>query len=240
MPKAKREQTTSAADLGAISGIPDSLACDMDNAGFPRKLIAESKQKEFLPKDIIYHESDQVDVIHVIRSGMVKLISYQPNGRARIVRLHASGHWIALEGLIGQRHEHTAVAVDDVSTIAIPASSIQQLEHDHPRDFLRILRIVYAHLTQADMWIANFSTGSIKPRVARLVEFLAKLEYGDSSDIVELLTVYEMAEILGVTPESVSRVLAEFKRKDILQKRGEYTEELYQVDEQRLLEEAIQ
>jgi len=56
------------------------------------------------------------------------------------------------------------------------------------------------------------------PRVARLLKYLAELEYDKPLDRVELLTVCEMAEILGVTQESVSRILATFKRRAILQK----------------------
>ena len=56
----------------------------------------------------------------------------------------------------------------------------------------------------------------IKARVARLVNFLSDIEGKDASNEVKLLTCEEMAEILGATPESVSRVLAEFKREKVL------------------------
>jgi CRP/FNR family transcriptional regulator len=46
--------------------------------------------------------------------------------------------------------------------------------------------------------------------VARLVDFLSKFEYGEATNRVNLMTVHEMADMLGVTPESVSRILAEF------------------------------
>jgi len=100
-------------------------------------------------------------MIYVTRSGLVKLLVYLPNGRARIVRLHAGN---------------------------------------------------------------DFSTGGIRPQVARL------LEYGQPLDRVELLTVCEMAEILGVTQESVSRILATFKRGEILQKLSDPSREIYRID----------
>ena len=85
-----------------------------------------------------------------------------------------------------------------------------------------------------------FSTGGIKPRVARLVDFLSNLEHGKSSNIVDLLTVHEMADMLGVTPESVSRILAEFKRNDTLHKVGSQAAEKYEIDSNKLNQESGQ
>lgn len=198
------------------------------------------KSKRFLAKDVIYHEGDNVDMVYVICCGMVKLLSYLPNGRARIVRLHASDHWIGLEGLVGLPYEHTAIAIGDVDVLGIPMVNLRLLERNNPEKFSQLLRNGYGHLKQADMWISDFSTGGIKPRVARLVDFLSKLEYGDASSVVELLTVHEMAEILGVTPESVSRVLATFKRSDILHKQDNVAEGVYQLDLKKLHNEARQ
>jgi CRP/FNR family transcriptional regulator len=96
----------------------------------------------------------------------------------------------------------------------------------------------HGDLAQADRWIADFSTGGIKSRVARLLEYLAELKQGESRDRVELLTVNEMAEILGVTQESVSRILAAFKRSDILQKQADPQRQTYRLDTGRLRREA--
>lgn len=198
------------------------------------EVFKEHKQKQFSAKEVIYRESDPVDKIFVILSGMVKLLSYLPNGRARIVRLHAHSHWLGLEGLVGQLHEHTAVAVDDIEVAYVPMNSLHLLERTNPRQYGQILKQGYKYLAQADRCILDFSTGGIKPRVARLVKFLSTLEYGESSDMVELLTVHEMADMLGVTPESVSRVLAEFKRNDTLHRLNGLSDEIYEIDFQQL------
>ncbi len=98
--------------------------------------------------------------------------------------------------------------------IYISLNNIHILERDNTDQYFKLLKQGYLDLAKADRWIADFTTCGIKPRVARLVDFLSKIEFGESSTRVELLTVHEMAEMLGVTPESVSRVLAEFKPND--------------------------
>jgi CRP/FNR family transcriptional regulator len=207
------------------------------SAGLPA-VWQEGKRKRFMAQDVIYRESDAIDSVYLVRSGMVKLLSYLPNGRARIVRLHAKGHWIGLEGLLGQAYEHTAIAVDDVEVQYVSIHSLHRLHRDNPSVLGQLLCQWHGDLAQADRWIADFSTGGIKSRVARLLEYLAELKQGESRDRVELLTVNEMAEILGVTQESVSRILAAFKRSDILQKQADPQRQTYRLDTGRLRREA--
>jgi len=213
-----------------------------DDVGYMREqstLWKNSKRKCFQAKQVIYRESEEVDRICIIRSGLVKLLSYLPNGRARIVRLHTRGQWLGIEGLLGKPCEHTAIAIDDVVIQHVPIHSLQQHITNEPEKLLQLLRQWHIDLAQADRWISDFSTGGIKPRVARLLEYLAELEYDSPTDMVELLTVCEMSEILGVTPESVSRIVATFKRRDILQKQSDSLREVYRVDTSRLQQEAV-
>jgi hypothetical protein len=130
------------------------------------------------------------------------------------------------------------IAVDDVEVEQIAIHNLQRLHRNDPMMFSQLLCQWHGALVHADRWISDFSTGGIKPRVARLVEFLAELEYGKPLDRVELLTVCEMAEILGVTQESVSRILATFKRRDILLKQPDPSREIYRLDAARLQQEA--
>ncbi|MDT8387527.1 MAG: Crp/Fnr family transcriptional regulator [Thiogranum sp.] len=204
----------------------------------PLTLWQEAKPKRFVAQSVIYRESDSIDRVYVVRGGMVKLLSYLPNGRARIVRLHARNHWIGLEGLLGHTYEHTAIAVGDVEVQHISIHSLRRLYRDDPRALGELLHQWHGDLAQADRWISDFSTGGIKSRVARLLEYLAELECGEPSDQVELLTVHEMAEIIGVTQESVSRILAAFKRNAILQRQTDPQREIYRLDTGKLQHEA--
>jgi CRP/FNR family transcriptional regulator len=217
---------------------PGAINDDVWGAHGEQIFCNAGRSKRYLAKEVIYRESDRADSIYVIRSGLVKLLSYLPNGRARIIRLHASDHWFGLEGLLGQRYEHTAIAVGDVEVQNVAIHSLQRLKRDKPELFAQLLCQWHGALVHADRWIAEFSTGGIKPRVARLLEFLAELEYGRPLERVELLTVCEMAEILGVTQESVSRILATFKRCEVLQKLSQQPQEIYRIDAEELQREA--
>lgn len=194
-----------------------------------------TKKMFFAPQQIIFNESTEADTIYVVAEGMVKLLSYLPNGKARIIRLHGAGSVLGLTGIFENVHKHKAVAVHNVVLLKIATGSLRQLKQQYPEKFLAVVEKMYESLNIADAWITQFSTGSIKARVARLITFLSYLETETTPDIVELLTCEEMASVLGVTTESVSRVLAEFKRQQILQRVGK-SGEIYRRNPQVLME----
>jgi CRP-like cAMP-binding protein len=178
--------------------------------------VKGSRASIFDPADTLYREGEEADVIYLIKKGLVKLISYMPNGRARIVRLHAVDSLVGLSSLYEAKYEHTAIAVGHVEAECIPVRSLMRIRTEDPSAYCCFLENWHWQMRVADTWITQFSTGSIRARVARLVNFLSEIEPGLSSTEVQLLTCEEMAAILGVTPESVSRILAEFKRERML------------------------
>lgn len=193
-------------------------------------VLRDGRTKNFAANEVIFREREQVDGIFLIRRGLVKVLRYLPSGHSRIIRLHGGGQWIGLERLLGKPCGHTAIALGglEVDRFAIP--SPQRLRRDYPDTLEQLIWQWHHDLVQADKWIADFSTGDIKTRVASLLTYLAELEHGPGARTVELLTVNEMAEILGVTPESVSRVLAAFKRLDILSRDRDRLKESFRLD----------
>lgn len=186
------------------------------------------------PHEVLYHEGSACDTVYFTTSGFLKLIIHQPNGRARIVRLHRPGSILCLNGLFSRRIEHTAVAITAVSARRLPVSAVQRLRNDDPAAYVGLLERCCGYLHDADTWIAQFSSGPIRGRVARLLSFLSTYEAGEANGHVQLLTCEEMGSILGVRTESVSRVLAEFKRRQILADNGGAANRIYAPDLDRL------
>ncbi|MBK9131466.1 MAG: Crp/Fnr family transcriptional regulator [Gammaproteobacteria bacterium] len=180
-----------------------------------RDLLSD-RTSRYEPADVLYRAGDAPSTVYVIESGMVKLINYLPNGKARIVRIHSAGSWLGLNGLLGRSYGHSAIAIDEVRVSRIAINEIMNVKSTDPDLFCKLMEHWFYYLQDADLWISSFSTGIIRARVARLIDYLSRIENNLSAEEVRLLTCEEMAEILGATPESVSRVIAEFKREKLL------------------------
>lgn len=220
----------------------EDLVKELVNLGFlntdiltqqPR-LLDSISHVSYAPGEVVYQQGEESHLLFIVRHGMLKLLSHLPNGRSRIVRLHKRGSLIGLDGLMDELHEHTAIAIDDVDMFKLPHHLFLQWKQEEPYLYNQLLENWHAYLNYADTWITEFSTGNVKGRVARLLRFLARFESETGPQVIELLTTDEMADILGVTAESVSRVIAELKREAVLVPIENNSESLFTCDLERL------
>jgi CRP-like cAMP-binding protein len=206
-----------------------------DDAPTPlRIMLNHTRRMMYEAHQVIHHQGSPIDCVTFITSGMLKLVVHLPNGRARIVRLHRPGSVLGLSGLRNCSHEHTAMALTPVTALRLPLAAIQRLRTDDPETYINLIERWHDYLHDADIWITQFSTGSIRARVARLLSFLSEFSSEPSGDQVRLLTCEEMGSVLGVTTESTSRILAEFKRAHILTSSDGRSPETYHANLGRL------
>ena len=165
---------------------------------------------------VIYEANARKKFIYSIRRGMVKLVHVAEDGDNRIVRLLGPGSAIGLELLDGaEGYHHTAIAVTQVDLCKIPVATTLQLTHEHPKLCATVGQQLQDQLNLADQWIVALSTGSARQRVAQLVLILEKF-FSDEEGAFILLSREDMAAMTGIAVETVSRMIAEFKRQKIL------------------------
>jgi len=188
-------------------------------AGMPRPPeIPRGTLRRYGAGSTLFREGAASSEVFVLVSGIVKLVRHLPNGRARIVGLHGPG---AVLGMLADRpgwpiNPHSAMTLGPAEAECWSRRGLHRLRREQPESYIELLERVHDQAGQADLWITEFSTGRIKSRVARLILFLERIEAGVGEGEVELLTCQEMGEILGITPESVSRVVASMKREGLL------------------------
>jgi CRP/FNR family transcriptional regulator, anaerobic regulatory protein len=160
----------------------------------------------------LYHEGDEGEYLYTIRSGIIKLTQYLPDGGQRIVRLLKIGDVVGLETLVNSTYEHYATVLQDVELCRIPRDVVERLNKDTPRLHKQLLSRWHAAVQKADIWLTELSTGTSKSRVARLVIGLSD----PSGQISNLFSREDLGAILGVTTETTSRIIAEFRRDGVL------------------------
>jgi CRP-like cAMP-binding protein len=166
------------------------------------------------PHAVLYRAGDPAQAVFTLRSGLVKLVQYLPDGRQRIVRLLRSTDVTGLEALLGQPYQHEAVVLQQADLCRIPLEVIERLDRESPKLRKELMVRWQRALDEADAWLTQLSTGSARARVARL---LLRLVSGRDDACCELFGREDMGAMLGITTETASRVIAEFKRSGALQ-----------------------
>ena len=170
------------------------------------------EQLPLKPGDLIYRAGERADRLFTIRSGLVKLVQYLPDGTQRIVRLLRATDVTGMEALVDGEYQHDAIVMQTTEICVLPVDVVQRLSQENSLLHQELMKRWQRALAEADLWITQLSTGSARQRVARL---LLKLVC-DDDDRCELFNREDMGAILGITTETASRTVADFKRKGLL------------------------
>ncbi|MES9957726.1 MAG: Crp/Fnr family transcriptional regulator [Sedimenticola sp.] len=205
----------------AWEGEADCLSCTLRNSVLFAGLEEGDFDKIHQPIDlynlppgsILYRAGDHGDRMYTIRSGILKLVQYLPDGTQRIVRLVRSTDVTGLEALLDQPYQHDAVVLQTTEACSLPISVVKALSQTNPALHQELLSRWQRALTEADAWLTELSTGSAKQRVARL---LLRLVRDEEASECELFSREDMGAMLGITTETASRTIAEFKRQSLL------------------------
>ena len=211
-------------------GIADCRQCRMRGQGLFGALRGPDFDRFFLPvrrgvfpqRTVLYREGQHADAVLALREGTVKLIKRTSGGDERIVRLLGRGAAMGLEALTYGLYWHTAEALSDVDVCRIPLAVFEELQARNARLSERVVGKWEDQVRCADHWLAELSAGPMHERVRRLLRFLVELD-GDDGRRLRLPSTPDLANILGMSRESVSRAVAELKRSGALARVGPHT-----------------
>lgn len=185
-------------------------------------LLLRIQNTAFAPKRSLYRQDAPADAVYSLRAGTVKLVHQGAAGETRIVRLLKTGDLAGLEAIASvERYRHSAVAVDGVDACRIPLEVIAHME-TAGHDFHRELRKRWqSNLDEADSFISALSSGTAEQRLARL---LLKLAEHHSGPQCVALTRSDIGAALGVSMETASRLMADFRRRGLIHGAGRHLE----------------
>jgi CRP-like cAMP-binding protein len=167
-----------------------------------------------LPRNAVLYEQDAAaPSVYTLRSGLIKLAVDLPNGGQRIVRLLRPGDVAGMETLVGERYHHTTIALQDSDVCRIPREVVMRLDQTNSSVHQALLQRWQHSVDQADHFIVALSTGPAEARMARLL-----ITLGCTGTHPETLipSREDMGALLGITTETASRVIAEFRRRGLI------------------------
>lgn len=205
----------------AWKGTADCQNCELRNTALFAGLTVDDFEHIHEPivqvslrqGESLYRSGEQGNRIYTLRHGFMKLVRYLPDGTQRIVRLVRPSDVTGLEALLGQPYEHEAVALQASELCCLPTSVVNDLSRRNPELHQELLKRWQKALVSADSWLTELSTGSARQRVARLILCLSD---NDEPPRCQLFNREDIGAMLGITTETASRIIADFRRHDWL------------------------
>jgi CRP/FNR family transcriptional regulator len=173
-------------------------------------------QRRHTRGDVIARAGDPVLACANIRSGSVKLTNPTAGGNEAIVALLHPGDMIGQP--LGDRHAQDVVALDDVRVCSFPRPAVARLLAQQPAAERALLARTMAELDRTRRLLVRVGRASALARVAGFIDETARAlgAVDDPAGFDLPLTRGEMADMLGLTIETVSRQMTRLKTAGII------------------------
>jgi CRP/FNR family nitrogen fixation transcriptional regulator len=183
----------------------------------------------------IFGEAEPAEYIYQVIEGAVRTYKLLPDGRRQIGAFHLPGDIFGLEN--GETHRSTAEAVVTTTVRLVKRTSLDAVAQNDPAIFRIILGMTTSNLTHVENHMLLLGRKTALERVAAFL-----LEMHLRSTTVNVLNLpmsrRDIADYLGLTFETVSRVISDLQRKNILKVEGLTNKHIVILDVQALAEVA--
>jgi CRP/FNR family cyclic AMP-dependent transcriptional regulator len=187
--------------------------------------LNDVKSTAVYPKGaMLFIEGQQPRGVFVLCTGKVKLSTSSRDGKTIITKISDSGDVLGLNAVVSNRpYEVTAETMEPGQANFIPRDSLLHMLKDHPEVAVKVAQQLSRNYYVAYEEIRTLGlAASPSEKFAKLLlSWSSKSAQDDGSAQVKLtLTHEEVAEIIGTTRETVSRLFSEFKKKQLMTLKG--------------------
>jgi CRP-like cAMP-binding protein len=202
-------------------------------------LAGRMARRRYRRGEVIFHEGDPGDALHLVRSGRVKIGRHSPDGDEAIVATIGPGEIFGeLVLLDGEPRSATATALDPTDTLTIARQDFVALVDADPQFRWGLLGGIAQHHRRLTDQVAEAHFLDLAGRLARqLVRLAGEAQPGVEREVRlgRLYTQSELAAMIGGTRPRVNRLIGEFVDADLVRTEPD---DLVIVDVERLLRRA--
>ena len=212
--------------------IDNCATCSRKSAGFfcdlsspALKSFEEVKYTSSYPADaLLFVEGQLPRGVYMLCKGRVKLTMTSPEGKSIILHIAEPGELIGLnDAMSGKPYEFSAETLEPCQVNFIKREAFLRLVREHPQVSAHATDQLSRDYRAACLQIRSLGLSrTASEKVARfLLEVAAKGQETNQGTRMNLaLTHEEIAQIVGVSRETVTRTLTELKNKSLITVKG--------------------
>jgi CRP/FNR family transcriptional regulator len=177
-------------------------------------------ERRYKKNMIIFMEGEPGEGFHYVKSGKVKIVKMAQDGREHIINILGTGEVFAEVLLFNHGpYPATSVALEDSVIGIIKNNDLENVVTENARIALHIIRVMSKKLLHAQMKIKTLALSDTFSRTAQILIRLSQ-QYGRPvSGGVQIdvdMTRQDLANLIGTTRETVSRVLSSMKKDKVI------------------------
>ena len=176
-----------------------------------RELLATSRRRTFARGEVLVHEGDPSDSLHLVASGRVAVRVSTARGDSATLNVLGSGDYFGelslLDGWTPTRSA-SIVALEAVETLSLSASAFRELRGRHRAAEQLVMTLMARRIEHLSERLLEAMYDGLDTRVHRRLSELSQTYAGSNGGCITIpLTQENIAELVGGTRPSVNQIL---------------------------------
>lgn len=180
-----------------------------------KKIETFTTEQRVSKDNILFYEGDEPKFLYLLVKGVIKLYKTSSSHKEIVLKYFHGNELIGeVANFEGIPYPATAKAYSDIEVLKIDFEKLKEIIFSNPNMAFNIQTSLIKKIKNLENIISTNLVLDSKERVAKYI-------YDHSDDFFETKNI-EIAEILGVSPETLSRILKFFKDNNIINVKNRY------------------
>jgi CRP/FNR family transcriptional regulator len=204
-------QNCSISELCLPFSLNDKELDSLDNIIDRKKPIHKGEQ--------IFQDGDEMHALYAIRSGTFKTFTVNEQGEEQITGFHLAGDLLGFDAIAAAEHPSFAKALETSMVCEIPYNTLDSLSNTMPKLKKQILRMMSTEIRSDQEMLMLLNRKNAEQRLATFISTLSARYQArglSSSEFRLTMTRSDIGNYIGLTVETISRLLNRFHKNGII------------------------
>lgn len=183
------------------------------------------RKKPIQKSQLLFQAGDPLRALYAIRSGTIKSYTITEQGDEQITAFHLAGDMVGFDAINYMLHPSFSQALETSMVCEIPFEVMDELSGKMPKLRQQIMRLMSSEIKDDQDMILLLSKKNAEERLAAFLHNLSARfsQRGFSAKEFRLtMTRGDIGNYLGLTVETISRLLGRFQKSKMLNVKGKY------------------
>ena len=191
-----------------------------------QEIKAIMQEKNFAKNEMIFMEGAEANNFYIILTGLVKVFKTDEQGREKTLSLLGNKDFFGEMALLDNNSRSASVqAIDESKLFKISREKFKRLVTEYPEISLKIIATLSQRLRNSNQQIQNLTFKKVKGRLLDSLKQLAD-KYGVEQEngilINKKITHQELANLVGTTRATITKLLGELAEENKLEMKDRY------------------
>ncbi len=167
----------------------------------------------------LFQDGDEMHSLYAIRSGTFKTFTVNEQGEEQITGFHLAGDLLGFDAIAGAEHPSFAKALETSMVCEIPYNTLDSLSNSMPKLKKQILRMMSTEIRSDQEMLMLLNRKNAEQRLATFISTLSSRYHArglSSSEFRLTMTRSDIGNYIGLTVETISRLLNRFHKSGLI------------------------